>query len=88
MATRRVRRRRRTCRCPNPRTTHQSLLARIPSGNGARPPAHGWAVWINGPELLRFDERVDWLRDEHSLPHGYARAIVHEHDKRRAAIRS
>jgi hypothetical protein len=42
----------------------------------------------DGPTLLRFDERVTWLRDEHSLPHGYARAIVHEHDKRRAANRS
>jgi hypothetical protein len=42
----------------------------------------------DGPALLRFEERVNWLADEHGLPHGYARAIVHEHDKRRAAARS
>ena len=30
-----------------------------------------------------FDERVTWLQDEHALPHGYASAIVHEHDVRR-----
>ena len=38
-----------------------------------------------GPGLLRFDERVNWLRDEHNLSHGHATAIVHEHDKRREA---
>jgi hypothetical protein len=42
----------------------------------------------SGPGLLRFEERVTWLRDEHSIPHGYARAIVHEHDLRRGALRT
>jgi hypothetical protein len=72
---------------PHSEDTHQSLLARIPQATGRDLPA-----WLGAldqcPTLLRFDERVTWLRDEHSLPHGYARAIVHEHDKRRAANRS
>jgi hypothetical protein len=37
---------------------------------------------------LRFEERVNWLRDEHSLPHGFASAIVHEQDLRRGALRA
>lgn len=72
---------------PQSESTHQSLLARIPTATG-----RDLRTWLgcldDGPGLLRFDERVDWLRDEHGIPHGYARAIVHEHDKRRAAARS
>lgn len=63
--------------------THQSLLARIPEVTGRQLPQWFEAI-ENGPGLLRFEERVTWLRDEHELPHGYAQAIVHEHDKRRA----
>jgi hypothetical protein len=72
---------------PHSDETHQSLVARIPEVTGRQLPE--WFQEIDhGPTLLRFDERVSWLRDEHDLPHGYARAIVHEHDKRRAASRS
>jgi hypothetical protein len=72
---------------PHSEDTHQSLLARIPQATGRDLPT--WLGCLDdGPTLLRFDERVTWLRDEHSLPHGYARAIVHEHDKRRAAHRN
>jgi hypothetical protein len=63
--------------------THQSLLARIPEVTGRQLPQWFEAI-ENGPGLLRFEERVTWLRDEHALPHGYAQAIVHEHDMRRA----
>jgi hypothetical protein len=67
--------------------THQSLLARIPEVTGRE-----LADWLHtlddGPGLIRFDERVNWLRDEHALPAGYARAIVHEHELRRAAQRA
>lgn len=71
---------------PHSDETHQSMVARIPDVTGRQLPE--WFQEIEqGPALLRFDERVSWLRDEHSLPHGYARAIVHEHDKRRAATR-
>lgn len=66
--------------------THQSLLARIPEVTGRQLP-HWFGCLDNGPGLIRFEERVSWLRDEHSLPHGYAQAIVHEHDRRRAAQR-
>lgn len=62
--------------------THQTLLARIPEVTGRQLPQ--WFEAIDqGPSLLRVDERVNWLADEHGLSHGYARAIVHEHDKRR-----
>lgn len=64
--------------------THQSLLARIPEVTGRQLPQ--WFEEIeNGPGLVRFDERVSWLRDEHELPHPYAQAIIHEHDRRRVA---
>jgi hypothetical protein len=67
--------------------THQSLLDRIPQATGK-----DVASWLqaleDGPGLVRFEERVNWLRDVHALPHGYARAIVHEHDRRRAASRA
>ena len=72
---------------PHSAETHQSLLARIPEATGRE--LSSWFAALNdGPALLRFEERVNWLADEHGLPHGYARAIVHEHDKRRAAARS
>lgn len=66
--------------------THQSLLARIPEVTG-RPLPQWFECLEAGPGLVRFDERVTWLQREHDLPHGYARAIVHEHDRRRMAAR-
>jgi uncharacterized protein DUF4287 len=64
--------------------THQQLLERVPQATG-----RDLAAWFkeleDGPALLRFEERVNWLRDEHGIAHGHATAIVHEHDKRRAA---
>jgi hypothetical protein len=72
---------------PQSEDTHQLLLARIPQATG-----RDLAAWMGcleaGPGLLRFEERVNWLRDVHELPHGYARAIVHEQDRRRAAARA
>lgn len=67
--------------------THQSLITRVPDVTG-RPLPQWFEAIENGPALLRFEERVSWLRDEHQIPHGYARAIVHEHDRRRHASRS
>jgi hypothetical protein len=63
--------------------THQQLLARVPQATGRELPEWFRALEA-GPSLLRFEERVNWLRDEHDLAHGHATAIVHEHDKRRA----
>jgi hypothetical protein len=71
---------------PHSEETHQSLLARIPEVTGRDLP-HWFQAIEDGPALLRVDERVTWLQDHHALPHGYARAIVHEHDRRRAAAR-
>ncbi len=34
----------------------------------------------DGPAFSRFEEKVNWLRDEHGLSHGFATAIVHEAD--------
>lgn len=66
--------------------THQNLVARIPQVTGK--PLPEWFEHIdNGPAFLRFEERVNWLADEHGLSHGYATAIAHEHQRRRAAAR-
>ncbi|RKS80719.1 uncharacterized protein DUF4287 [Motilibacter peucedani] len=63
--------------------THAQLISRIPETTG-----RGLADWFkaleDGPSLVRFDERVEWLRTEHELSHGYAAAIVHEHDLQKA----
>jgi hypothetical protein len=59
--------------------THQMLVARIPAATG-RSLSEWFGQIQNGPGLLRFDERVRWLRDEFGLAHGHATAIVHEHD--------
>ena len=63
--------------------THQQLVERLPGATG-----RGLPEWFRameaGPGLLRFEERVNWLRAEHDLSHGFATAIVHEHDRARA----
>ena len=66
--------------------THQQLLERVPQATGRELPAWFDAL-ENGPGLLRFEERVNWLRDEHNISQGHASAIVHEHDLRRGARR-
>ncbi len=66
--------------------THQQLVERVPGATG-RPMKDWFTVVEEGPALIRFEERVNWLRDEHDLPHGYATAIIHEMDKVRAARR-
>lgn len=59
------------------------LVARIPAATGR--PLHEWFGHLdNGPACLRFEDRVQWLRDEFGIAHGHATAIVHEHDLRRA----
>ena len=51
--------------------THQQLIARVPQVTGRDLPE--WFVALDdGPALLRFEERVNWLRDEHGIPHGHA----------------
>jgi hypothetical protein len=62
--------------------THQQLLERIPEVTGRQLP-HWFETLEEGPALLRFEERVSWLKAEHSISHGYATAIVHEHDRHR-----
>jgi hypothetical protein len=64
--------------------THQNLVARIPSATGRELPE--WFKALDaGPAFLRFEEKVNWLRDEHGIAHGHATAIIHEFDKQRAA---
>ncbi len=63
--------------------THHQLVERVPKATG-RDLTEWFQALDDGPALLRFEERVNWLRDEHDLSHGHATAIVHEHDKRRA----
>ncbi|MDX6296579.1 MAG: hypothetical protein QOI51_436 [Nocardioidaceae bacterium] len=63
--------------------THQLLVSRVPAATGR--PLHEWFGRLeDGPGFLRFDERVQWLRDEFGIAHGHATAIVHEHDLQKA----
>ncbi|MBB1243223.1 MULTISPECIES: DUF4287 domain-containing protein [Streptomyces] len=62
--------------------THNKLLARIPDRTGR--PVGDWLRMVDeGPALHRFAEKVGWLRGEHDLSYGHAKAIIHEHDRRR-----
>jgi Domain of unknown function (DUF4287) len=64
--------------------THNNLIARIPQSTGRT--LTDWFREVDaGPALMRFEERVTWLRDEFNISYGYATAIIHEHDVRRAA---
>ena len=66
--------------------THQNLLSRIPAVTGRELSAWLQAV-DEGPSLHRCEEKIDWLRGTYGISYGYAKAIVHEHDLRRAAAR-
>jgi hypothetical protein len=63
--------------------THRNLLDHIPQCTG-REVGDWLRTLADGPSLLRFDERVSWLRSEHALSYGHAKALVHEFDLRRA----
>jgi hypothetical protein len=64
--------------------THRNLLSRIPHCTGRE--VADWLRTVDeGPALFRFEEKVSWLRTEHQLAYGHAKAIIHEHDLRRAA---
>ncbi|MGW1893164.1 DUF4287 domain-containing protein [Streptomyces sp. NPDC002004] len=63
--------------------THRNLLARIPHCTGKE--VSEWLRTLEeGPAFFRFDEKVSWLRFEHNLAYGHAKALVHEFDLRRA----
>jgi len=64
--------------------THQQLVDRIPAATG-RELKEWFRILEDGPAFSRFDEKVNWLRDEYDLSHGQATAIVHEYDKTKAA---
>ncbi|MFD3535520.1 DUF4287 domain-containing protein [Streptomyces sp. NPDC058664] len=66
--------------------THRNMLARIPRRTG-REIADWMRTVEEGPSLLRFEDRVNWLRGAHDLAYGHAKAILHEYDLRRAARR-
>lgn len=67
--------------------TQKTLIDRVLTVTGSDLPT--WFGRLErGPALLRFEERVSWLRDEHNLPHAFASAIVHEQDLRRGALRT
>ncbi|MBW8481568.1 DUF4287 domain-containing protein [Actinomadura parmotrematis] len=64
--------------------THSKLIARIPLVTGRALPE--WFSTIeNGPSFVRCEERSNWLADEHGLSHGYAAALVREHERARRA---
>ena len=64
--------------------THRNLLDHIPQCTG-RDVSDWLAAVADGPSFFRFEEKVSWLRTEHDLSYGYAKALVHEYDLRRAA---
>jgi hypothetical protein len=63
--------------------THQQLVERLPQATG-RDLKDWMRALDDGPAFSRFDEKVNWLRDEHGLSHGFATAVVHEADMVRA----
>ncbi|MBB6400083.1 hypothetical protein BKA00_006997 [Actinomadura coerulea] len=64
--------------------THSKLIARIPQVTGRDIPE--WFTTIeNGPSFTRCEERSTWLAEEHNLSHGYAAALVREHERTRRA---
>ncbi|RYJ25876.1 hypothetical protein CU044_3932 [Streptomyces sp. L-9-10] len=66
--------------------THRNMLSRIPHRTGRE--ISDWLRAVEeGPALFRFEEKVSWLRSEHNLAYGHAKAIIHEYDLRRAARR-
>lgn len=58
------------------------LIARVPAITGRELPEWFRAI-DNGPSFLRCEERANWLAEEHGLSHGYAAAIVREHERHR-----
>jgi hypothetical protein len=62
--------------------TQNKLIARVPDITGRALPEWFQAI-DNGPAFLRCEERANWLADEHGLSHGYAAAIVIEHERQR-----
>jgi Domain of unknown function (DUF4287) len=66
--------------------TYDNLVARLPLATGRD--VKEWCQLVeDGPAFTRMDEKVHWLQDEYGLPHGYAKAIIHECDRVRAARR-
>jgi len=61
---------------------HSKIIARVPAVTGRDLPEWFRAL-DNGPAFLRCEERANWLAQEHGLTHGFARAIVHEHERKR-----
>jgi hypothetical protein len=46
--------------------THQLLVDRVPDATG-KPMKDWFALVEQGPSFTRFEDRVNWLRDEHDL---------------------
>ncbi|MCX4396194.1 DUF4287 domain-containing protein [Streptomyces sp. NBC_00053] len=63
--------------------THRNLLSRIPRCTGRE--IADWLRTVEDGPSLRFEEKVSWLRSEHDLAYGHAKALIHEYDLRRAA---
>ena len=63
--------------------THQQLVERLPSATG-RDVKDWMRALEDGSAFSPFEDKVNGLRDEHGLSHGFATAIVHEADLARA----
>lgn len=62
---------------------HRVLVARVPETTGRTLP-EWFRTLEEGPSFARFDDRVNWLRDEFGITLDHATAIVHEHNLVRA----
>jgi hypothetical protein len=66
--------------------TYDNLVARLPQATGRD--VKEWCQLVeDGPAFTRQDEKVHWLQDEYGIAHSYAKAIIHECDRVRAARR-
>ncbi|MCB5179070.1 DUF4287 domain-containing protein [Streptomyces antimicrobicus] len=66
--------------------THRNMIDRIPLTTGRD--LSDWLRTVDeGPSLVRFEEKLSWLRGAYELSYGQAKAIIHEHGLRRAARR-
>ncbi|MEV8534387.1 DUF4287 domain-containing protein [Streptomyces sp. NPDC051211] len=64
--------------------THRNMIDRIPQTTGRD--LSDWLRAVDeGPSLVRFEEKISWLRGAYELSYGQAKAILHEYDLRRAA---
>ncbi|HZG07282.1 MAG TPA: DUF4287 domain-containing protein [Streptomyces sp.] len=68
----------------SPEEIHRNLLSRIPRCTGRE--VSDWLRTVaDGPSFHRPEDTASWLRREHHLAYGHAKALAREYELRRAA---